>query len=94
MFKHKKYLGVPCPDGCVDIPGPKRLPITNKNPFELVSQIKEYYIGNDAADKYVRILILIGLRNNCLFIYYHFSGKGCYCIDIPFAKHCPYSDVT
>lgn len=50
-FKHKKYLGVPCPDGCVDITGPKRLPITKKNPFELVAQIKEYYMGNDAPDK-------------------------------------------
>ncbi|XP_065356040.1 lipase member H-A [Calliphora vicina] len=71
-FKHKKYLGVPCPDGCVDITGPKRLPITKKNPFELVAQIKEYYMGNDAPD----------------------NARGCYCLDVPYVKHCPFTDIT
>ncbi|KAL9927203.1 phospholipase A1 isoform 2-T2 [Glossina fuscipes fuscipes] len=72
VFKHKKYLGVPCPEGCVDISGPQRLPLSRRNPLALIAQLKEFYIGNDAPD----------------------DAMGCYCIDVPFAKHCPFSEVT
>lgn len=51
IFKQKKFLGVPCPAGCLNISGPKRLPVTGNNPFEVVSLIREYQMGNDAPDK-------------------------------------------
>ncbi|XP_012156886.1 pancreatic lipase-related protein 2 isoform X2 [Ceratitis capitata] len=70
MFKHKKFLGVSCPNGCVELSGPKRLPVSTKNPFGAVSQIRDYHIGNDAPD----------------------DARGCYCIDMPYVKHCPFND--
>ena len=45
VFKHKKYLGVPCPMGCLHISGPQRLPVSGNDPFKSVSLIREYYIG-------------------------------------------------
>lgn len=51
VFKHRRYLGVPCPTGCVDVTGPKRLPVSSANPFNAISQIGEYYMGNDAPVK-------------------------------------------
>ncbi|XP_067625906.1 phospholipase A1 isoform X3 [Eurosta solidaginis] len=72
MFKHKKFLGVSCPNGCVELSGPKRLPVSTKNPFGIATQIKEYHIGNDASD----------------------DARGCYCIDVPYVKHCPFNDQT
>uniref|UniRef100_A0A1I8MSU9 Lipase domain-containing protein n=1 Tax=Musca domestica TaxID=7370 RepID=A0A1I8MSU9_MUSDO len=72
VFKHRRYLGVPCPTGCVDVTGPKRRPVSSANPFNAISQIGEYYMGNDAPD----------------------NAKGCVCIDVPFARHCPFSEVT
>ncbi|XP_037958910.1 lipase member H-A [Teleopsis dalmanni] len=71
-FKHKKFLGIPCPNGCIDITGPKRLPVSGSNPFELVKQIREFHIGHDAPD----------------------HAEGCYCLDVPFVKHCPFSEIT
>lgn len=51
-MKHTKFMGVPCPNGCVNLSGPKRLPVNGKvNPFEFISLLREYYIGNDAPDK-------------------------------------------
>ncbi|KAH8391698.1 hypothetical protein KR200_009235 [Drosophila serrata] len=68
-FKHKKFMGVPCPNGCVNLTGPKRLPVSGKiNPFEFASLLREYHIGNDAPD----------------------DARGCICIDVPYAKHCPF----
>ncbi|XP_013100403.1 lipase member H-A [Stomoxys calcitrans] len=72
MFKHRRYLGVPCPNGCVNISGPQRLPVSSKNPFEAVAQLREYYIGNDASD----------------------YARGCVCLDVPFARHCPFSEIS
>ncbi|XP_002021657.2 lipase member H-A [Drosophila persimilis] len=71
-YKHKKFVGVPCPNGCQNISGPKRLPVSGKmNPFEFVSLLREYHIGNDAPD----------------------DARGCICIDVPYAKHCPFTDM-
>ncbi|KAH8285738.1 hypothetical protein KR018_001808 [Drosophila ironensis] len=68
-FKHKKFIGVPCPNGCVELTGPHRLPVSGKiNPFEFASLLREYHIGNDAPD----------------------DARGCICIDVPYAKHCPF----
>ncbi|KAH8328612.1 hypothetical protein KR067_011552 [Drosophila pandora] len=71
-FKNKKFMGVPCPNGCVNLTGPKRLPVSgNINPFEFASLLREYHIGNDAPD----------------------DARGCICIDVPYAKHCPFTDA-
>ena len=53
MFKNKKFWGVPCPDGCVAVSGPNRLPITTKhhNPFGIITKLKEFHIGTDAPDE-------------------------------------------
>ncbi|XP_050338952.1 lipase member H-A isoform X1 [Bactrocera neohumeralis] len=68
MFKHKKFVGVSCPNGCKE--GSQHIPVSAKNPFGVVTQTKEYNIGNDAPD----------------------DARGCYCIDMPFVKHCPFND--
>ncbi|XP_039952405.1 uncharacterized protein LOC120769460 [Bactrocera tryoni] len=48
MFKHKKFVGVSCPNGCKE--GSQHIPVSAKNPFGVVTQTKEYNIGNDAPD--------------------------------------------
>lgn len=49
MFKHKKFFGELCPNGCIG--GSKRLPVSGKSPFGVVTQTNEYNIGNDAPDE-------------------------------------------
>ncbi|XP_069962460.1 lipase member H-A isoform X2 [Bactrocera oleae] len=68
MFKHKKFVGVSCPNGCRE--SSKLLPFSGKNSFGVITQTQEYNIGNDAPD----------------------DARGCYCIDMPFVKHCPFND--
>ncbi|XP_018797872.1 PREDICTED: lipase member H-A isoform X2 [Bactrocera latifrons] len=68
MFKHKKFVGISCPNGCKE--GSQHNPVSAKNPFGIVTKTEEYNIGNDAPD----------------------DARGCYCIDMPFVKHCPFND--
>ncbi|XP_055857762.1 lipase member H-A [Episyrphus balteatus] len=71
MFKHKKFIGIPCPNGCVKVSGPGRLPVTTRDPFKIESLLQEYKMGNDAPD----------------------NARGCFCLDVPYAKHCPFTQA-
>lgn len=92
-MKHAKFMGVPCPNGCVNISGPKRLPVNGKiNPFEFVSLLRDYKIGNDAPDEWVHSTYHNLFKFNRHFQYI-FSARGCICIDVPYAKHCPFVEA-
>ncbi|CAD7079412.1 unnamed protein product [Hermetia illucens] len=74
IFKHKKFLGIPCPGGCVGLDGPNKLPVQvmhrKYSPNKYKGFLKEYKMGNDASD----------------------NLRGIYCLEVDYAKHCPFTD--
>lgn len=71
LFKHKQFLAVPCPYGCLKIKSPNRLPLYADPETNLITpELKYMHIGQDTSE----------------------DIKGTYCIQVDFAKHCPFND--
>ncbi|XP_055376460.1 phospholipase A1 [Condylostylus longicornis] len=69
LFKHKSFVGVPCPDGCKAITGPHKLPLSNYiNPFDVPYTLKNFKIGTDAPDDATGIYCIdTGFVKHCPF---------------------------